>query len=487
MSPERTPVIIGVGQIDDRENVHDSLELMVRAIRRADADANANANAGARWIAEAGSLATIAQISFPELGDTAAALATRLGIAPAHCAQTPYPTGEGPLQLLHEAANRIGAGEIEVALVVGAEALRTAAARRQTSDAVRSEAIKTTPRGLARYGLVAPTDLYPLYENASRAAWGQTLAQAQAESGEIWAGMSRVAAANPDAWLQTTMTADEIVEPCSDNRLIAFPYTKRMVANAAVNMGAGFIVTSLARARAAGIGEDRIIHVGASAAGHEPLRITDWDRYDRSPSMIASIQGAMARGGVTVDDLDHVELYSCFPCIPKMARRVFGWPVERPMTAFGGLTFGGAPVGNYMSHAVAAMVQRLRGSAETALLFANGGYATHSHATLLSGAPTGTVFPHDADIMADCVRDAVPPTLDRWEGPARIETYTVFYNRDGSARTGTVIARTPQGARVVMTVDDATDIAFLVQGDREPVGTMGRARTDADGLIHWTQ
>ena len=481
MLPERTPVIVGVGQINDRDNIHDSLDLMVEAIRRADADA------GGGWIAAATSLATVAQISFPNLGDTAVAVAARLGIAPAYSVQTPYPTGEGPLHLLHEAANRVGAGEIEVALVAGAEALRTAAYRRQSGDALRREAIKTTPKGLARYGLVAPTDIYPLYENATRASWGQTLAEAQAESGAIWAGMSRVAATNPDAWLPREMTMEEIVESSPDNRPIAFPYTKRMVANAAVNMGAAFIVSSLARARAARIPADRIVHIGPSASGHEPLRVTDWDRYDRSPSMIASIEGVLRRGGMTVADLDHVELYSCFPCIPKMARRVLGWPVERPMTVFGGLTFGGAPVGNYMSHAVAAMVRQLRGTAQFGLLFANGGYATHSHATLLSGAPTGTIFPHEADIMAECVREPVPPTLECWHGPARIETYTVFYDRDGSARSGTAIVRTPEGSRVVATVTDPADIAFCTQGNREPVGTMGMAWTDAEGLVHWTQ
>lgn len=47
--PARIPVIIGVGQINDRENVHDALGLMVAALEAADMDA------GGGWISQLGS------------------------------------------------------------------------------------------------------------------------------------------------------------------------------------------------------------------------------------------------------------------------------------------------------------------------------------------------------------------------------------------------------------------------------------------------
>ena len=111
--PARIPVIIGVGQINDRENVHDALGLMVAALEAADMDA------GGGWISQLDSIAVVNQISFPKLGDCAAHLATHFGLAPKFVEQTPYPTGESPVQLLNEAANRIGAGEIGVAAIVG--------------------------------------------------------------------------------------------------------------------------------------------------------------------------------------------------------------------------------------------------------------------------------------------------------------------------------------------------------------------------------
>jgi acetyl-CoA C-acetyltransferase len=489
LDPTRIPVIIGTGQINDRECAHDSLALMVAALEKADADA------GDGWIAALDSLAVVNQISFPRLGNCAEALAPHFGIAPTHIEQTPWPTGESPVQLLNEAANRIGAGEIEVAAIVGAEALRTAAQRAKAATGEKKDALRDVANSgaqslMARHGLVAPTDLYPLYENATRAAWGQSFAEAQAETGGLWAGMSAVAAANENAWLRKALSPEEIAASNDNNRPIAYPYLKRMVANSSVNQGAGFIVTSLARARAAGVAEDRIIYVGQGAAAHETHSILKRDRYDRSAGMIMTLQKTLERNGLTSTDLDHVELYSCFPCIPKMARRVIDWPVDKPITAFGGLTFGGGPIGNYMSHAIGSMVDTLRKERGTALLFANGGYATHNHAIIISADPiAGAQFPSPFDYNADAaaLRDAVPPVVEVYEGPATIETYTIFYRRDGSIRFGTVIGRTPDGARLLARVeaDDTSSLERLLNADAEAVGATGMVSSDTEGLLHW--
>ncbi|KAK0340540.1 hypothetical protein LTR94_030103, partial [Friedmanniomyces endolithicus] len=168
--------------------------------------------------------------------------------------------------------------------------------------------------------------------------------------------------------------------------------------------------------------------VGRGAAAHESDDYLARDRYDLSPSMATCLTRTLEWNGVTVDDLDLVELYSCFPCVPKMARRVIGWPVDRPATVFGGLTFGGGPIGNYMSHAVAEMVDALRaGAGTTGLLFANGGFATHNHAIVLATDPLpGAGAAHDFDVQADAdaARGPVPELVKEYVGQATVETYT---------------------------------------------------------------
>ena len=285
------------------------------------------------------------------------------------------------------------------------------------------------------------------------------------------------------------MSATEVIAPSDNNRLIAFPYTKLQVANSSVNQGAGFIVTSLAEARRRGIADDRLVYVGYGAAAHESGNFLARDRYDASPSLATSIERTMELNAVATDDLAHVELYSCFPCVPKMARRVLDWPLDKPATVFGGLTFGGGPIGNYMSHAVVAMVEKLRGTGDKGLLFANGGYATHNHTILLSGAPTGAAFPQDFDYQAEADerRDDVPPLDKDYVGSAVIESYTVHYGRDGAPKSGVVVVRTPDGARSLASVpaDDAETIAFLTDGKREPVGVSGRIVRKGENLAIW--
>ena len=204
--------------------------------------------------------------------------------------------------------------------------------------------------------------------------------------------MSEVAAAGEGAWITKPVRAEDVITPSARNRPIAFPYTKLQVANSSVNQGAGFLVTSLAEARRRRIPDEALVFIGYGAAAHESDNFLDRDRYDASPSLGTSIERAMQLNAVGTEDLAHVELYSCFPCVPKMARRVLDWPLDRPTTVFGGLTFGGGPIGNYMSHAVVAMVQKLRGTGDKGLLFANGGYATHNHTILLAGTPTCLLY-----------------------------------------------------------------------------------------------
>lgn len=491
--PARTPVIVGVGQVNDRPAEPtqglDPLGLMEAALRAADADA------GGGWLEAVDAISVVDQISFPALGELPGTLAARIGASPRIAEKSAYGSGDSPVLFLNMAANRIGSGEATVCAVAGGEALRTAAARAaaagaEETNAMRALAARRTKDWRGRYGLVAPVDVYPLYENACRAAWGQSLEEAQGESAAIWSKMSEVAAENPGAWLRQPRTPDEVATPSASNRPIAFPYLKLMVANASVNQGAAFIVTSLAEARARGVSEDRLIHIGAGAAAHEPADFLARDRYDRSAGMETSLRRTLELNGLSATDLDHVELYSCFPCVPKLARRAIGWPVERPATVFGGLTFGGGPIGNYMGHAIVSMVQALRREGRHGLLFANGGYATLSHAIVLSRAPVeGVSFPQAFDVQAaaDAARGEAPPLVEAYSGPAEIETFTVLYARDGAPRFGVVVARTAEGARTLARVpaEDAEGIAFLTDGTAEPVGTRGTIAEDREGTGVW--
>ena len=241
----RIPVIVGVGEMVDRPaEIAAGLEplaLLDAALRRAEQDS------GAKLLGAVDSLDIVNFLSW-RYQDPARQLSDRLGIAPRHAYYGPV-GGESPIRYLHEAAQRIARGECAVAAICGAEAQSTATKAERAGLTLPwtpfAHDVPEPKRGAAfqkpmavELGVFRPITVYPLYEAATAAHWGQTPRQALAESGDLWSTFSGVAAHNPHAWLKRRFTADEITTPTPDNRLIAWPYTKLMVANPTVNMGA---------------------------------------------------------------------------------------------------------------------------------------------------------------------------------------------------------------------------------------------------------
>lgn len=493
MNPETTPVIVGVGEITDRPadpvNGLEPLALMEQALTRADADACGG------LLQRLDSLDVVCLVSW-RYADTPRQLCARLGIAPARAAYGVV-GGETPIKFIHEAAQRIARGESRIAAICGAEAQHTAAKAAQLRLTLPwtpfAEDAPAPKRGqdfvnplAAALGISRPITIYPLYETASSAAWGQTPRQAQEETGELWAALSRTAADNPHAWQARAFAPDDIVEPAPDNRLIAWPYTKRMVANPTVNMGAAILITSLAEARRAGVPADRIVNVVGGAHAVEPRDYLARDQYASSHAQTTVLEAAAA---LAAAPFDAVELYSCFPCVPKMARRTLGLPRDCRISETGGLPYFGAPLNNYMGHAACAMVRRLRASPGTGLLYGQGEFVTKHHAVVLASEQAGRALA-DKDVQKESARrrGPVPALATDASGAAEVETSTVIYDRNGAPTHGAVILRTGDGRRSLARVParDERTLAVLTDLDSSPVGAGGDLSRAADGTLEWT-
>ena len=495
MTLDRIPVIVGVGEALDRPSdlskALEPLALMEAALREADADA------GGGFLARIASLDVVNQLSW-RYADAAGELCMRLDIAPARAVYGPV-GGESPVRFLHEAALRIAQGEAEVCAVVGAEAQWSVnKARTAGVDLPWTPKPATTGGGprievhplALKLGVFLPVSVYPFYENAAAHHWGQTPREALAESGALWSAYAAVAAEQPNAWIKTAFTPEQITTPRPDNRPIAWPYTKLMVANMQVNQGAAVILTSLAAARAAGIPDERLVFVWGGAAAKEPSDYLQRDHYHASPAQDAVLE---AVGGMVGDlgGFDALELYSCFPCVPKMARRTLGLAEGLTPTVTGGLTFFGAPMNDYMTHAAAAMTRRLRGGGGTGLLYGQGEFVTKHHGLVLADrpAPDGVRSLEDASVQAraDARRDPVPAFVETATGQATLETHTVLYDREGAPTHGVAIVRVSDGSRALARVpaDDADTLAALTDPDAFPIGRTGTLQTGGDGVLDW--
>ncbi len=497
---DRIPVIVGVADVIDRparpQDGREPIALMEDALRAAQDDA------GDGLIADLDALYLVCEVSWlydaPER-----LLAQRLGVAPRTLVYGPV-GGESPIRFLHESALAIARGECRVAAVVGAEAQYSVNKARSAGGT-----LPWTPQGTVglparsrdkqhplsvALGIAQPITVYPLYENAAPRAWGQTPAQSRAESARIWSTFSQVAADTPSAWGRQAFTPDEVGEPSADNRLIAWPYTKRMVANPAVNQGAAVILTSLARARRMGIDPSRCVRVLGGAASNEADDFLQRDNFFGTASQQVVLETAAelaARSG----SIDAIELYSCFPIVPKMAMRVLGLTPQTPLTTIGGLSFFGAPLNNYMTHATCGMVRRLRSNPQQqALLYGQGGLATKHHALVLAGGlnarADGAIdlrSDYSVQAIADARRGAVPALNAAYDGPAEVETFTILYGRSGEPESGVVIARNPAGERVLARIDggDTAALARLVDGEVSPIGAAGVVAQTPGGVPAW--
>jgi len=498
IDPARIPVIVAIGEVTDRPasavEAREPVALIADALKAAEQDA------GAPILSRVDSLDLVGLISW-RYADPARLLADRLGISPSRVTNASM-GGETPIRLIHDAAIRISKGEQVAAAIVGGEAMsaRNRARKEKASldwtpqvakeDAVAFPSSRYAMSAHAKsLGVMDPAQVYPFYEMATQKAWGQSPVQANAESADLWARYAKVAASNDYAWLKQAPDAAAIGEVTADNRLINWPYRKLMVANPSVNQAAAIIVTSLATALELGVSQDKLVYIQGGAAAAESEDYLARDSYERSFAQEAVLEQAVKIAGGDAKRLTAMELYSCFPVVPKMALRSLGPDVAHlEPTVAGGLTFFGGPLNNYMSHAACAMVRHVRSqSGALGLLYGQGGYVNKHHALVLSAnAPQQPLeAEYSVQSLADGRRGPAPEIAETYKGPAKIETYTVRFARDGVPLEGVVIVRTAEGKRLMarVPVSDEQTLALLLDETRNAIGTEGQVRKDAFGKL----
>jgi acetyl-CoA C-acetyltransferase len=477
----RTPVLVGAGQITHRaDGLDDALEpadLMAEAIRRAAADA------GLDGIPAPDSLRVVALLSW-RYRDPARVVADRLGLTPRETALT-TPGGNSPQTLVNTTARQIAAGELDLAILTGAEAWRTRMrARRAGAELVWSklpeDAQPTVTLGedldMAMpaerdRGIVMPVQVYPMFETALRAAAGRSPEEHLVQVSELWARFSGVAAANPFAWTREPLTAEAIRTPSAGNRMIGLPYTKVMNSNNDVDQGAALVLCSAERATALGVPQDRWVFPLAGTDCHEHQYVSNRWSFTETPAIREGSRRALELAGATLDDIGIVDLYSCFPSAVQLGAAAIGLPLDRQLTRTGGLSFAGGPWNNYVMHAIATVVRELRELPATrALVWANGGYVTKLSFGIYGTQPPAAGFRHDhpqAPIDALPSRRLAPPA--EAAGPATVEAYTVMPGREGDPETTLAACLVAGGRRAWGTSNDQATAAAFCRG--EWVGT----------------
>jgi acetyl-CoA C-acetyltransferase len=172
-----------------------------------------------------------------------------------------------------------------------------------------------------------------------------------------------------------------------------------------------------------------------------------------------------------------------------MARRTLDLGADMQPTVTGGLTFFGAPLNTYMTHAACAMVRKMRDGAELGLLYGQGGFVTKHHALVLSRTAPKQALKQDTSVRAEADRNRrkVPEFVAEASGKGKVESFTVIYRGNGEVEHGAVMLRTEDDRRTLARVpaSDEKTLARLRDLDRTPVGTLGEIAMAEDGVPEW--
>jgi len=493
---ESTPIIVGVGQFREKdvlpEAAHSPMELAAEASKVALADTGVSTElaplldtiAVVRLFSDSSNRPRLAH-DFGRADNPPRAVAKRIGANPANAIYGQL-GGNTPQKLVNEMAERIAEGDVQIVLLTGAEAIRT------TQQAVRdgtqldwheNDAGTLEDRGLGEplttphefeYGVGIPVQTYPLFENVIRMRRGQSIQQHLLAMGEMMQPFSAIAAANPYAYYGHAWTAQQLATVDENNRFVCFPYPKLMNARDSVNQSASVIMMSVGLARRLKIEQSKWVFLHGCAEANDRL-VAERADLGGSPAMRLNGSKALSMAGKDIHDMTYFDLYSCFPSAVEIGCEELGIPTDddRDFTVTGGLPFFGGPGNNYSMHAIASMVERLRAKPGCfGLVTANGGWLSKHATGIYSTQPwLGTWQRENPAAYQGQIDHADTPSFTEVpEGAARIETYTICFDREGPCR-GIVVGRL-----------DSTDQRFLANLPVDPQLMLRLVEQEAVGL-----
>jgi acetyl-CoA C-acetyltransferase len=470
----RTPVCVGVAaitqRVDEPEQGLDAVGLMAAAVREAAADAGRpDLLAGAALLGVAGGSWTYA--------DAPGLVAAAAGIASARTHL--IVPGVLQTQLFDRALSAIARGAIDTAVVCGGEAKwrelrgritgRPAPVTPDAADRAPDEVV--TPHGhvISRREIACrmfdAASHYALLEQARRVADSQSVEEHRATVADFWARVGRAAAGNPNAWHPDALPAATIAATGPKNRIVAFPYNKWHVSQQNVDQSGALVFCSVARATELGIPRERWVFPHAIVDSNHMVPVSERAVLHRSPGFALAGARAAALAGVALDQIPHVDLYSCFPIAVRTQVLELGLDPTGPLSVTGGMTFGGGPFGNYVLQSTVRMVQVLREHpGEPGLVTAISGMITKQGVSVWSTEPPAAGYRYDDVSEASAAATGTVPVVDPVDARGTVLSFTVTADTEGPARA-IALVDLGDGTRALAVADDRALAGSLVATD----------------------
>ena len=370
-------------------------------------------------------------------------LAERLGLAKGarHLSSM---SGTSSQKMLTNAAGRILGGESDLALVAGAESLATRKRIKRRGESLSWSHPPDKRAGVPFDDPFHPSELahevfqayltFAIFDVARRKHLGLSPEENLRQAGELFAPMTEVAAANPNAWFRQQRSAEELIAVGPENRMVSHPYPKHLVAIMDVDMASGLLIASHEKADALGVPRDRRIYLRGWCEAKDPVHVAEREDLWKSVAMEEVSQETMTAAGIGIDDIAHLDLYSCFPSSVNFARDALGLAANdsRPLTVTGGLPFHGGPGSAYLGHSIACLAERLREDAGAFGMTSGVGMHMANHSYAVYSSEPGSLAPPDSAAVQARIDAAGRRNIrGSASGPARVAAYSVVHGREG--------------------------------------------------------
>lgn len=485
MTGRRVPVLVGVGIATRREEDYtkalEPLDLMIEATRAAGADCG-----------KPELLREVGRIAVPRgrwrYRNPSGAIAAAIG---AGGAETVLST-VGVLQqsLIARACEDIADGRIDSAIVAGADAgfrilrakiagkFAVERAQEDDPDILLEPAEELRHEAEVAAGMQMPVGLYALADSARRAALRRGIEAHREHLGEMYARFSAIAANNPDAWIRDQKSPREISEPGPRNPMQAFPYTRLHCSTWNVDQAAALLLCSEDRADALGIEPARRVYPVVSVESNHMVALSARKDPGRCIGAEVAAEALFRESGISPEQIDLFELYSCFPVAVECFAEAARVPKGRDLTITGGMPFAGGPYNNYFFQATAKAAELLRaGGGKTTLLSCVSGIMTKQAFALWSAEPPTRGFAR-LDVTADVAArsEQVEVAID-FAGEGKVVGSTVVHAR-GLDPVAVLLIDTLPGRRALIKCEQPEVIRSL-----ETDEWAGRTVKAAGGLL----
>lgn len=490
MNP-RTPIIVGVGCITDRGLVprteRSRYDLLAESAELALVDTQSAAFRDCidTLVVIRSHADTSPRFShgFGSSTNPPKSVANRLNITPKRNIYTWY-SGNMPQYAANWASEKIVAGEMAAVLITGGEVLKTQLYAQRESLPLdwnedpggESELLGDSRTAWTQHeynhGLRSAISIYPLFENDIRRERGSSISEHMDAMAKLMSGLSKVAAKNENAVRQQYFSPEQLATINDENRWISFPYPRLMMSNAFIDQAGSFILTSVENAQKHGIPREQWVFLHGYADANDHWFVTEKADLCSSPAVRLASRSALEMAGRSIDDIDHFDLYSCFPSAVEITCKELGILEDDPrgLTVTGGLPYYGGPGNSYVVMSICEMMKTLREDVGSfGLVTANGNWISkHSFGVYSTTPITGDWVGNDCRSLQDEI-DSMPKAdfTESPEGAARVVTYGINFDRHNPKSATVIGEELKSGKRFIAVLDPGSII------DSEKVDWLG--------------